>query len=70
MADDYVNAVKLGSGLIEEHAVNQSPSRIEELAKIFIHATNVGSFSASLFLALLTLPQMETGFWDIGSLGE
>jgi hypothetical protein len=27
--------------LIEKHAVKQSPSRMEELAKIFIHATKV-----------------------------
>jgi hypothetical protein len=27
--------------LLERHAVLQSPSRIEELVKIFIHATNV-----------------------------
>jgi thiaminase len=30
--------------LLEEHATKQSPSRIEELVKIFIHATRVGSF--------------------------
>lgn len=27
--------------LVEKHAVQQSPSRVEELAKIFIHATKV-----------------------------
>lgn len=26
---------------IEKHAILQSPSRVEELVKIFIHATNV-----------------------------
>jgi thiaminase len=41
VAEDYTAAVNLGCELIEEHAVKQSPSRIEELAKIFIHATNV-----------------------------
>jgi thiaminase len=28
--------------LLEQHAVKQSPGRIEELVKIFIHATRVG----------------------------
>jgi thiaminase len=64
--DDYTTAVKLGSELIEEHAVKQSPSRIEELAKIFIHATNV-SLIRPLCVLMLTLPKMETGFWDMGS---
>ena len=31
-------------GALEQHAAKQSPSRIEELVKIFIHATRVGSF--------------------------
>jgi thiaminase len=58
VAEDFVEAVLVGSGmpsdqsirymtnsvadLIERHAVLQSPSRIEELAAIFIHATKVG----------------------------
>ena len=33
--------------LLEKHAVLQSPSRIEELVRIFVHATNV-SFDAGL----------------------
>jgi thiaminase II len=37
----YVEAMMRGSDLIEEHAHKQSVSRIEELAQIFIHATNV-----------------------------
>jgi thiaminase len=41
VADDYVEAVKIGSALIERHAMLQSPSRIEELVRIFIHATKV-----------------------------
>lgn len=41
VADDYVQAVKTGSELLERHAVLQSPSRIEELVKIFIHATKM-----------------------------
>ncbi|ROV90322.1 hypothetical protein VSDG_08151 [Cytospora chrysosperma] len=41
VADDYVQAVGTGSELLERHAVLQSPSRIEELVKIFIHATKM-----------------------------
>jgi len=41
VAEDYTQAVKVGSELLERHAVLQSPSRIEELVKIFIHATNM-----------------------------
>ncbi|KAJ4424111.1 trifunctional hydroxymethylpyrimidine kinase/phosphomethylpyrimidine kinase/thiaminase [Gnomoniopsis sp. IMI 355080] len=41
VADDYVQAVKTGSDLLERNAVLQSPSRIEELVKIFIHATKM-----------------------------
>ncbi|KAI9646870.1 trifunctional hydroxymethylpyrimidine kinase/phosphomethylpyrimidine kinase/thiaminase [Ciborinia camelliae] len=47
VADDYTEAVKVGSeltswaALLEKHAVMQSPNRIEELVKIFIHATKV-----------------------------
>lgn len=41
VADDYVQAVKTGSELLERNAVLQSPSRVEELVQIFIHATNM-----------------------------
>ena len=41
VADDYVEAVRKGKDMIERHAVLQSPSRIEELVKIFVHATKV-----------------------------
>ncbi|KAF7875136.1 hypothetical protein EAF04_002308 [Stromatinia cepivora] len=41
VADDYTEAVKVGSALLEKHAVLQSPNRIEELVKIFIHATKM-----------------------------
>ncbi|KAF4831185.1 putative hydroxymethylpyrimidine/phosphomethylpyrimidine kinase 2 [Colletotrichum tropicale] len=41
VADDYVQAVKTGSELIERHAVLQSPSSIERLIKIFIHGTKM-----------------------------
>ncbi|KAH6616302.1 Phosphomethylpyrimidine kinase-domain-containing protein [Boeremia exigua] len=37
----YVEAMARGSALIEEHASKQSVARIDELAKIFIHATNM-----------------------------
>ena len=45
MAQDYVEAVEVGSALIERHAVLQSPTKIEELVGIFIHATKVNVFS-------------------------
>ncbi|KAI0840649.1 Phosphomethylpyrimidine kinase-domain-containing protein [Hypoxylon sp. FL0890] len=41
VAEDYVQAVQTGSALMEKHAVLHSPSRIEELVKIFIHATKM-----------------------------
>ncbi|KAI1432739.1 Phosphomethylpyrimidine kinase-domain-containing protein [Xylaria sp. CBS 124048] len=41
VADDYVQAVKTGCELMERNAVLHSPSRIEELVKIFIHATKM-----------------------------
>jgi hydroxymethylpyrimidine/phosphomethylpyrimidine kinase len=41
VAEDYTEAVKEGCALIETHASKQSPYRIEELVKIFIHATKV-----------------------------
>ncbi|KAI0901791.1 Phosphomethylpyrimidine kinase-domain-containing protein [Annulohypoxylon nitens] len=41
VAEDYVQAVKTGSDLMEKNAVLQSPTRIEELVKIFIHATKM-----------------------------
>ncbi|KAL1301808.1 hypothetical protein AAFC00_005999 [Neodothiora populina] len=41
VADDYNEAVIKGCALVEAHAGNQSPQRIEELVKIFIHATRM-----------------------------
>ncbi|KAH7088350.1 Phosphomethylpyrimidine kinase-domain-containing protein [Paraphoma chrysanthemicola] len=41
VGQDYMDAMMRGSDLIEEHAGKQSVSRIEELARIFIHATNM-----------------------------
>lgn len=41
VADDYTAAVRTGAELMEKHAVRQSPARIEQLVKIFIHATKV-----------------------------
>ncbi|KAK5014608.1 trifunctional hydroxymethylpyrimidine kinase/phosphomethylpyrimidine kinase/thiaminase [Cryomyces antarcticus] len=57
VADDYTEAVRVGSGafprfllvavvdffsdLVEKHAVRQSPNRIEELVRIFVHATKM-----------------------------
>ncbi|KAH9872003.1 hypothetical protein J1614_006263 [Plenodomus biglobosus] len=41
VAAEYREAMMRGSDLIEKHAVKLSPSRVEELAQIFIHATNM-----------------------------
>ncbi|KFX89912.1 hypothetical protein O988_08426 [Pseudogymnoascus sp. VKM F-3808] len=41
VADDFAEAVRVGSDTIEKHALLQSPSRLEELIKIFVHATNM-----------------------------
>ncbi|KAI6784751.1 uncharacterized protein J7T54_007844 [Emericellopsis cladophorae] len=41
IAEDYSEAVRLGSDLLEEHAALQSPTRVEELVKIFVHATKM-----------------------------
>lgn len=41
VGQEYMDAMMRGSDLIEEHAGKQSVSRVEELARIFIHATNV-----------------------------
>ncbi|OAA41030.1 Phosphomethylpyrimidine kinase type-1 [Metarhizium rileyi] len=40
-ADGYKRAVRLGTELLEKHIRLQSPSRIEELVGIFIHATKM-----------------------------
>jgi ATP-dependent RNA helicase DDX5/DBP2 len=64
VAEDYAKAVKNGSGkltchpcayrplsridLIEKHAVRQSVFRIEELVRIFVHATKVQTSPGSL----------------------
>lgn len=41
VAEDYVAAVTTGRGLIERHAALLSPSRVEDLVRIFLHATKV-----------------------------
>lgn len=41
VAEDYKEAVRKGTALIEEHAVRQGPERIEELVGVFVHATKV-----------------------------
>jgi thiaminase len=38
MLQSHANRV---TALIEKHAVHQSPRRVDELVKIFIHATRV-----------------------------
>ncbi|KAJ0417326.1 hypothetical protein BJY00DRAFT_303480 [Aspergillus carlsbadensis] len=41
VAEDYTEAVRLGSELLETHMRKVSPSRMEELIKIFIRATEL-----------------------------
>ncbi|KAF7713371.1 Hydroxymethylpyrimidine/phosphomethylpyrimidine kinase 2 [Penicillium ucsense] len=41
VADDYTEAVRLGSALLEDHVQKVSPSRLEELIRIFIRATEL-----------------------------
>ncbi|TKX19158.1 hydroxymethylpyrimidine/phosphomethylpyrimidine kinase-like protein [Elsinoe australis] len=41
VAEDYKEAVRKGTALIEEHAVRQGPERIEELVGVFVHATKM-----------------------------
>ncbi|PYH47528.1 DNA-directed DNA polymerase alpha catalytic subunit POL1 [Aspergillus saccharolyticus JOP 1030-1] len=41
VADDYTEAVRLGSELLEKHMRDVSPSRMEELIKIFVRATEL-----------------------------
>jgi hydroxymethylpyrimidine/phosphomethylpyrimidine kinase len=51
--------------LVEGHIFKQSPSRIEELVKIFIHATKASELYILVYI-LLTQSQMECGFWAMG----
>jgi len=41
VADDYQEAVRVGSALIEKNILKQSPNRIEELVRIFVRATEM-----------------------------
>ncbi|CAG8425233.1 unnamed protein product [Penicillium salamii] len=41
VADDYTEAVQLGSALLEKHMQLVSPSRMDELIKIFVRATEL-----------------------------
>lgn len=85
-ADDYVEAVRLGSGaccplvrfkldvrltlvaveLIEKNIRLQSPSRIEELVKIFVHATKV-SFRDIFNHGDALLMNTTDGDWLLGN---
>lgn len=58
---EYIEAMARGSALIEEHACRQSVARVDELAQIFIHATNV---SAHLLPDVLELTRLR---WKEGS---
>lgn len=53
------------TALIEKHAVHQSPKRVDELVKIFIHATRVSSSDAVGTTNYADPAKMETGFWDM-----
>ena len=100
VADDYVQAVKTGSGkdggphritqrdqannvtlphrltrhiaLLEKHAQLQSPSKRDQLARIFIHGTRVSAMQHYLMPLKtgngtnVSCPgQMEIGFWEM-----
>jgi thiaminase len=75
VAEEYREAMMRGSELVEKHAQGLSPGRIEELAKIFIHATNV-----SILLTITDYPTLMlhrwrevSGTWDlelVRNLGE
>ncbi|KAL1885723.1 trifunctional hydroxymethylpyrimidine kinase/phosphomethylpyrimidine kinase/thiaminase [Paecilomyces lecythidis] len=41
VAEDYTEAVEIGSALLEKHMREVSPSRLEELIKIFVRATEL-----------------------------
>lgn len=61
VGQEYMDAMMRGSDLIEEHAGKQSVSRVDELAQIFIHATNVGP--AVRRLCCLCLPKLTCDRW-------
>ena len=65
VGQEYVDAMMRGSDLIEEHAGKQSVSRVEELAQIFIHATNVSH--AALRACCLCLAELICHRWKGGS---
>jgi hypothetical protein len=50
--------------LLERHAILQSPSKIEELVKIFIHGTKVSFFFPCLPISVDVL--FEDGDWLLG----
>lgn len=67
VAEDYVEAVKTGSALLERHALALSPARVEELVKVFIHATKVRCDGRDpLSVGECTdKAKMEIGFWEM-----
>jgi hypothetical protein len=56
--------------LLEKHALLQSPSRIEELVKIFIHATNVSGLELNAWperrKTLANEVGVKDGDWFLG----
>ncbi|KAF2398490.1 hypothetical protein EJ06DRAFT_544160 [Trichodelitschia bisporula] len=70
VAPDYVEAVRLGCELVESHVAKQSPSRIEELVEIFIHAARMETAQISSHTARsLQLDKMSYGGSYGGSRG-
>ena len=66
VAEEYRDAMMRGSELVEKHAAGLSPTRVEELAKVFVHATNVSTDHHLGFEKPANGEQMEKGFWDMG----
>ena len=65
VAEEYREAMMRGSELVERHAEGLSPSRVEELAGIFIHATNVSILMEMIDDGLLMLQRWReaSGTW-------
>jgi len=66
VADEYRQAMIRGSELVEKHAEGLSLSRVEELVKIFVHATNVSDIAASVLSIILIGVRWREDFgtWD------
>jgi thiaminase len=67
VAEEYREAMMRGSELVERHAEGLSPSRVEELAGIFIHATNVSTLMETMDVDMLMLRRWReaSGIWGL-----